>query len=190
MEKDLKYKLNTLKIFFKKHYKIPTLSEAQKLFNKKSRRSIDFIYSKLAQAGYIRVEGRDYVPTKQFFDMPILGSARAGVPSEEYEDGNPVFLWDSLVRRPDNTMIIKANGDSMIEAGIHDGDMVVIERTHHAENGNIVLARVDGKETIKFYIRDNSHILLRPANREYKDISDFKSLEIVGVVSAFIHKLN
>lgn len=190
MDKDLRYKLNTLKIYYKKNYKIPTLSEAMSLFGKRSRRSCELIYAKLVIAGYMRVLGRDHVPTKSFFDFPILGSARAGVPTEEYEDGNPAFLWEHIVRRPDSTLIIRAKGDSMIDAGIHDGDIVVVERTQYANSGDIVLARVDSKETIKYYVDDGTKKYLRPANTEFKDITEFQTLEIVGVVNAFVHKFN
>lgn len=190
MEKDLRYKLNTLKIYYKNNYKLPTLSEAATLFGKKSRRSCELIYEKFVKLGYVRILGRDHVPTKQFFEFPILGSARAGVPSEEQEDGNPAFLWDTLVRRPDSTIIIKARGDSMIDAGICDGDLVVVERTHSAQSGDIVLARVDSKETIKYYVEDDSRPFLRPANKVYNDIREFDTLEIVGVVNAFVHKFN
>jgi SOS-response transcriptional repressor LexA len=190
MDKDLRYKLNTLKIYYKHNYKLPTLSEALSVFGKKSRRSCEIIYGKLVKAGYVRVIGRDHVPTKPFFDFPILGSARAGVPTEEYEDGNPAFLWEHIVRRPDSTLIIRAKGDSMIDAGIHDEDLVVVERTQYANSGDIVLARVDSKETIKFYVDDGVRKFLRPANNEYKDITEFQTLEIVGVVNALVHKFN
>ncbi len=179
MDKDLRYKLNTLKIYYKKNYKIPTLSEAMRLFNKKGRRSCEIIYRKMVEAGFMRVIGRDHVPTKPFFDFPILGSARAGIPCEEYEDGNPAFLWEHIVTKPDRMIVIRANGDSMIDAGIHNNDLIVVERTQFPNSGDIVLARVDGKETIKYYIDDGVRKFLRPANNEYKDITEFQTLEIV-----------
>ena len=84
--------------------------------------------------------------------------------------------------------MLRVKGDSMIEAGIREGDMVIVERTHHAKVGQIVIAEVDGAWTMKYLEKDSRGFYLRPANRSYRNIRPADDLRISAVVRAVIRK--
>ena len=97
-------------------------------------------------------------------------------------------LDEWLIRRPDATYLLKVSGDSMIEAGIHPGDVVLVERGANPKSGAVVVAQVDGEWTLKFFFKDKNGVRLEPANPKYRTIRPKQSLEIGGVVRAVIRK--
>jgi DNA polymerase V len=121
--------------------------------------------------------------------VPFFGSrVQAGFPSpaddfvEEYLDLNRL-----LVRHREATFFVRVAGDSMIGAGIHSGDILVVDRSLEAMSGKIVIAIVDGELTVKrLYIHEGS-ILLKPENPDYPDIPVTAGLEVWGVVTSVIH---
>jgi SOS-response transcriptional repressor LexA len=84
--------------------------------------------------------------------------------------------------------MLKVSGDSMIDAGIHPDDMVLVERGASPKTGNIVIAQVDGEWTMKYFVKDKSGIRLEAANKKYKTIRPGTSLEIGGIVRAVVRK--
>ncbi|MCL2791136.1 MAG: translesion error-prone DNA polymerase V autoproteolytic subunit [Desulfobulbus sp.] len=102
-----------------------------------------------------------------FFLSPVA----AGFPSpaEDYR-GQDLNLHEFLIHNPAATFFARANGDSMINAGIQDGDLLVIDRSLPAENGAVVIAAVAGELTVKRLVRKNNRVLLMPANRQFEDI--------------------
>ena len=114
--------------------------------------------------------------------VPILGSISCGILLTEEENVESyVRLPIELVGRGD-FFFLKANGDSMIEAGIDDGDFVLIRRTSEAHSGDIVVALVDNENTLKrlYYDSENRKIVLHPENKDFEDIV-VDSCEIQGV---------
>ena len=87
-----------------------------------------------------------------------------------------------LVPSPSRTVLIKVKGDSMIDAGILDGDTVVVEKRTTANVGDIVVAIIDNEFTLKHLAREKGRIVLRPANKAYPVIRPKEELEIFGVV--------
>ena len=87
-----------------------------------------------------------------------------------------------LVANPSRTLLIKVKGDSMIDAGILDGDTVVVEKRTSADIGDIVVAILDNEFTLKRLARDKGRIVLRPENKAYPVIRPKDDLEIFGVV--------
>lgn len=122
----------------------------------------------------------------------MLSPAVCGFPSpaEQYVD-MPLDLNQLLVSNPPATFFVRAAGDSMEEAGIRSGDILVVDRSLQAEDKSIVIACVDNEFTVK-YIRmeDSGNIRLEPANRKYKPIffREGMELRIFGVVTAVIHQ--
>ena len=101
--------------------------------------------------------------------IPLLGSVACGVPKfaeENIEEYLPLPL--SLIGKGD-FYILRANGDSMIEAGINDGDLVIIRRQNTANEGQIVVALVDDEATLKRFYPENGHIRLHPENSSMED---------------------
>ena len=122
----------------------------------------------------------------------VAGSVVAGFPSpaEQYLEP-PLDLNELLVKRPAATYFVRVEGDSMIEAGIHDGDLLVVDRSLRPASGDVIIASVDGDFTVKTYRRDKEGIRLEPANPSYPVIKlkpNQQALDYFGKVTACIHK--
>jgi DNA polymerase V len=126
--------------------------------------------------------------------LPLyLSPAAAGFPSpaEDYLD-RTLDLHEHLVRNSAATFFVRACGDSMIRAGIHDGDLLVVDRSLSPRHGSVVIAAVEGELTVKYLVRRNGRVLLAPANEEYPefDVTDQEDIMLWGVVTYAIHKVN
>ena len=121
----------------------------------------------------------------------IAGSVVAGFPSpaEQYQEP-PLDLNELLVKRPAATFFVRVQGDSMIGEGIHDGDLLVVDRSLRPASGDIIIACVDGDFTVKTYRRDKDGTRLEPANRDFPviHIKPGHQLDYFGKVTACIHR--
>jgi len=121
-----------------------------------------------------------------------MSSVEAGFPSpaEDYIEGS-LDLNRYLIKHPAATFFIQANGDSMINAGIHPGDILIVDRSLEAIDKKIVIAVIDGVFTVKRLRYRDSLILLEPENENYHPIiiTEEKSFAIWGVVTNVIHKV-
>lgn len=121
----------------------------------------------------------------------ISGSVVAGFPSpaEQYLEP-PLDLNELLVKRPAATYFVRVEGDSMLGAGIHDGDLLVVDRSLRPADGDVVIASVDGDFTVKTFRRNKSGIRLEPANPVYPAIriGAGQELDYFGKVTACIHR--
>jgi repressor LexA len=97
-------------------------------------------------------------------------------------------LDEFLIERPEQTFLIKVSGDSMIDAGIQEGDLVLVERGRSPKNRDIVIAQVDNEWTMKYYDKTGSQVRLIAANKKYPPIKPQQELKIGGVVVAVIRK--
>ena len=97
-------------------------------------------------------------------------------------------LDDYLIQNKEATYILQVKGDSMIDAGIREGDLVIVERTHAPRVGDIVIAEVDGEWTMKYLRKRGETYYLVPANWNYKPIVATKELRIEAVVIAVVRK--
>ncbi len=135
--------------------------------------------------------------------MPVIASpisliftnstVRAGAPSPASEvDGKYFNLSKLLVEHEDETFLMRVAGPSMIEYGIEDGDLIVVDRAKIPHSGNIVVAVVDGEYTVKKLHQTNDELMLKAGNREYPDIvpREGQILEIWGVVTSCIKRFS
>ena len=131
----------------------------------------------------------------------VVGTVVAGFPSpaEQYTEP-PLDLNELLVKRPAATFFVKVDGDSMIGAGIHDKDLLVVDRSLTPANGDIIIASVDGEFTVKTYRtgmktgadgRKHRFVSLEPANPNYPTIAITPGHELLlfGKVTAVIHRM-
>jgi repressor LexA len=119
----------------------------------------------------------------------LLGLVEAGFPSPGEEELLDVMNFDDyLTPNKESTYILRVKGDSMKDAGIQEGDMVVVERRQTYKPGQIVIASVDGDYTIKYLRKDRNLYYLEPANEKYKPIYPKGSLLIEAVVTAVVRK--
>ena len=134
----------------------------------------------------INVEADKKTNTPMFLD-----SVSAGFPSPatDYME-NKLDLNEYLVKHPAATFIVKANGPSMIEAGILSGDLLIVDRSITPNNENIVIASIFGDLTVKKLRKKGSLLFLVSANNEYSSIEVKEEMEcfIWGVVTYVIHK--
>ncbi len=127
------------------------------------------------------------------YALPIfLGRLPAGFPSpaDDYIEGK-LDLNRHLIKHPAATFFVRVTGDSMIGAGIHSGDLLVVDRSLDAVDGNVIVAALDGELTVKRLFRQGEILRLLPANAAYDPIEILmqQTFEIFGVVTNVIHAL-
>jgi DNA polymerase V len=126
-------------------------------------------------------------------ELPLyLSPAQAGFPSpaDDYVD-RKLDLHTHLVRNSTSTFFLRAAGDSMNEAGIRDGDLLVADRSLQPASGCVVVVAVGGELTIKYFVQRDGRSLLVPANKAYPeiDVTEREDTVIWGVVTYAVHKL-
>lgn len=184
-------KIRSLRQFWRLERRAPTYAEMLDLFDYKSKNAVFGLLRKLEESGYVAKDenGRIALLPKLTGTVRILGSIAAGFPvEEEQQESEAITLDEYLVKNPDNTYMLTVRGDSMIDAGIMPGDIVLVEKGPTPNQNDIVVARVDDEWTLKYYVRDRAGVRLEPANPKYKFIRPKRSLEIGGVVRAVIRK--
>jgi repressor LexA len=119
----------------------------------------------------IRLQGRNRMrSSKPALLLPILGRVAAGAPIGADADIGRHLLLDRAMFFPTPDYLLKVKGDSMIDDGIFDGDLIAVHRTNVAENGQIVVARIDGEITVKRFKQGRDRITLLPRNPDYAPI--------------------
>lgn len=123
---------------------------------------------------------------------PLMESgASCGFPSPAEQYANtPLDLNELLVKNPEATFFVRADGDSMINAGIRSGDILVVDRSKEPVENSIIIACVNNEFTVKYLHRDEDGIILKSGNPEYPDIAlfDGSELRVFGVVTSCIHQ--
>ena len=142
---------------------------------------------RLTQRRAVQVEEPGASNDDQVLDVPVLGRVAAGVPLLAVQNVDEHLRIDrSMVGGRDNVFGLRVVGESMIEAGILDGDVVLVEQRQTADNGQIVVAMIDEEVTVKRYFRELSGVRLQPENRTmrpiYIDRDDPDGCSIVGKV--------
>ncbi len=176
--------------FYGKNKRMPTYSEMMELFGFKSKNAVFKIVNKLIDAGLVAKDhlGR-LTPTESFGEIPMLGYVTAGLPATvEEELTDTINLDDLLVKNKAATFMLEVDGDSMIDAHIEKGDMVLVERATQAKDMQIVIAEVDGEFTMKYFRKIGEKVWLQPANKNYSSIYPTQSLNVVAVLKAVIRK--
>lgn len=114
--------------------------------------------------------------------VPVMGTVTAGMPITAYEDITGYVGFEAEGCDPNDLFALKIRGESMINAGILDGDIVIVEKSSYAENGEIVVAFVDGEEaTVKTFYKEKGHYRLQPENDNMEPII-LEECEILGKV--------
>lgn len=182
--------LDALRSFYRRNKRLPTYSEMCRIFGYSSKNAAFRLAKKLIDEGYIEkdVAGRLY-PKSERFGLPLVGYVQAGFPSPAEEELiDTLSLDEYLIEKPEASFLLKVSGDSMINAGIHEGDMVIIERGRQVKNGDIILACVDNQWTLKYYRQNKSRVELVPANPLYPTIIPEGELTLGGVVRAVMRR--
>ncbi|MBI4211005.1 MAG: repressor LexA [Deltaproteobacteria bacterium] len=184
------YRIDILRRFYRANRRMPTYSELARVFGYRSKNAAFRFAKKLVDEGFVEKDatGR-LVPKGKRLGLPLMGYVQAGFPTPAEEAFMDTLSLDEfLLDKPEHSFLLKVSGDSMIEAGIMEGDLVVIERSAHAKNGDIVLGCVDNEWTLKYYFKRGNDVELVPANPKYPVIRPEGELSIGGILKAVMRK--
>jgi repressor LexA len=167
---------------------LPAYEPLQAVLGLASRAGIGKVLKRLRDAGFLeRTPAGRWTPTARFFERPLAdASVPAGLPVGTTDSGEAHSIDAWLVRQPSRTVLIPVTGDSMIDAGIHSGDRVVVERDAPARPGDVVVALIDNEFTLKTLAVEDGEAVLQPANSAYSTLRPGDRLQVFGVVVGLI----
>lgn len=182
------------------HGKSPTLREMREHFKVRSDNSILKHLAALQQKGFIEKDDtprgigllqtvREKLSGSGGVKLPVLGYIPAGGPvlTEEYIN-SWITVGDDLAKSSRNYFALEVTGSSMIDAGIFEGDLVLVDMKKEPRDQDIVVALVDNENTLKRLIKKNGKAYLKAENKNYEDIHPLTELQVQGVVTALIRR--
>ena len=181
----------TLQRYYAQHRVLPSYARLMEILGYASKSAVKKVLERMEAAGILkRTPDGDWAPTERFFERVVANEpVPAGIPVTTLDDGVEQMTIDRyLIQEPGQTVLIRVQGDSMINAGIHSGDIAVVERRQDAQVGEQVVAVVDDQFTLKTLGRDSEGYFLLPANPEYPLIRPNGKLEIFGVVVGLVRR--
>ncbi len=182
--------IEALRSFWRRNKRLPTYSEMCRIFAYGSKNAAFRLAKKLIEEGYIEKDATGRLtPKGERLGIPLVGYVQAGFPSPAEEELiDTLSLDEYLIDKPQASFLLKVSGDSMIDAGIHEGDLVIVERGGQPASGDIVLACVDEEWTLKYFHRAGGAVELVPANSKYPVIRPRAELSVGGIIKAVIRK--
>jgi repressor LexA len=174
----------------------PSSREVMAHFGFSSPRAVTDHLNTLERKGYITRPNRNARNIRlvdSVSGIPILGTAPAGHPTEAVEDRVGTLDIDTLFGRQDELFAVQAKGESMKEAGILDGDYVVVRKQPHVPSGAIAVAYLDGQATIKRFRKTIAGYRLEPANRTFRPIditTEQSNFAIGGIVVGVVRRVH
>ncbi|ARC85175.1 repressor LexA [Clostridium argentinense CDC 2741] len=175
----------------------PSVREICEAVNLKSTSTVHGHLSRLEKKGLIRRDPTkpraielllDSPIKKELIDIPIVGKITAGEPILAHESIEDTFSMPiNFIKNRNDLFILKVSGESMIEAGIFDGDLAIIEKTSVADNGDIVVALIENEATIKTFYKEDGYIRLQPENASMNPIL-VKDCTILGKLAGLYRK--
>ena len=191
--------LSFLGSYSEEHGYAPSFEEIAERFNYNSLATVHEHLSNLERKGYIKRsynESRaiEILPSEIFqraVELPLLGSVAAGYPIEATTVNESIAVPDDFVRRTGNHYVLRVRGNSMIDEQIRDGDFVVVNERQRADNGEMVIAMLNGNSATvkKFYRERDGRIRLQPANETMAPIYlNDTDISIQGVVVGVLRR--
>jgi len=184
--------LDFLNEFIQQHGYAPSLEEIGRRFNLSSLATVHKHLTNLQEKGFIkrawnRSRSVEMVPNKtggRALELPLLGYVAAGSPIEAVVGTETIAVPEDLVGKRGETYVLRVKGDSMIDEQIRDGDYVIVEDRRSAENGETVIAMLNGADvTLKKLYREQGRIRLQPANPAMQPIIALaEHVQVQGVV--------
>jgi repressor LexA len=197
LSKRQKEVLDYVTAFVREHDYSPSLEEIARHFGLSSVSTIHRHVSNLIEKGLMTRgwnQNRSLLPVSierrpLAAEVPLAGIVAAGRPIEAIEDRETLEIPESFLGRGE-TFALRVSGESMIDEGIRDGDVVIVEKRRKAHNGEIVVALIDGEEaTLKAFYLDGKRVRLQPANPALKPLFyPAARVEIAGVVTGVLRR--
>jgi repressor LexA len=189
-EDKLRSRIRAISGFYYQKGRMPSFSEIAKLAGFRSKNAVYKLINKLEKQKVLQrdVKGR-LIAGSIASPVKMLGTVEAGFPSPAEEElADNLSLDDLLINNREATFLLKVSGDSMSNAGILPGDMVLVDKGEVPRSGDIVIAEVDGEWTMKYLRKRGENVMLLPANPKYQPIKPKRELKIAGVVTAVVRK--
>ncbi len=176
--------------FYERTRRMPGYQEIMDMTGFRSKNAVYKLIERLVESGVLEKDTKGHLsPGRALRGTRLLGLVEAGFPSPAEEELLDVMDFDEyLTPNKEASYILKVKGDSMIDAGIHPGDMVIVERKATYKVGQIVVAAVDGQYTLKYLRKDAGKYFLEPANKKYPRMYPKEDLKIEAVVTAVVRK--
>jgi len=176
--------------FFRDQGRMPTYSEIAEIIGVRSKSVVHFWVAKLLSAGILQKDAKGFLFLRRNpRAIKLAGEVCAGFPSPAEEELRDIISFDEyLIRNPETSFLLSVTGDSMIEAGIREKDLVIVEKNKEPQNGDIILAEVDGNWTMKYFRKTGKMVTLEAANSKYSPIIPRADLRIAGVITAVVRK--
>lgn len=187
----------------------PSVREIGKSVGLRSTATVHGYLAKLEQKGYIKKEnqkgrtlrlikggvveknsnpGKDYYSSKELVEVPVIGKITAGEPILAVENVTDTFPIPIDFVGNSESFMLTVRGESMIEAGILDGDYILVRKQNSASNGEIVVALIEDEATVKTFYKEKDHIRLQPENSTMDPII-VPDCQILGKVSGVFRKM-
>jgi repressor LexA len=181
------------------HGYAPSFEEIATQFNYNSLATVHEHLTNLERKGYIKrayneSRGIELMPSEvlpRAISLPLLGTVAAGLPIEAVQLPESIGVPEDLVRRGGNHYVLRVRGNSMIDEQIRDGDFVIVNERHNADNGEMVIALIDGTSATvkKFYRERDGRIRLQPANEMMNPIYVHENdISIQGIVVGVLRR--
>jgi repressor LexA len=166
----------------------PTYREIMQSIRANSVNSVCQYLKQLEEKGEIEIiKNKGYRLTHRddvqpgIFAIPLLGAVQAGVPNSTQEAEETINMPEAFIAKPDHTFILRVRGESMKDAGFNEGDHVIVER-REARVGEVVVALLNGENTVKRLVEKNGQLFLKAENPEFTDIYPKNEWSVQGVV--------
>jgi len=181
---------SALAAFYEKHKRLPGYKEIMAFTGFRSKNAVFKLIQKLVDDGLLRKNKAGRLsPGTLGRSIRLLGLVEAGFPSPAEEELLDVMNFDEfLTPNKESSYILRVKGDSMIDAGIREGDMVIVERKQAYKPGQIVIAMIDGEYTMKYLRKKGNEYYLEAANKKYPDIHPTESFRVEAVVTGVVRK--
>ena len=185
----------------------PTIREIGKRFNISSTNGVRYFLEKLEEEGLIRrisrtargirVVEREHTEREHADNgtrVPLLGRVPAGEPSFSEENIEDFLILDKRTAGGEGTFAVRVSGDSMIGAGINDGDIAIVNLNPRPHSGEIVVALIEDEVTLKRFVKRSGKVFLMPENDQYDDINltelDHDRISILGTVKSIVRRFS
>ncbi len=187
---NLQEHLHTIRTFYRSHKRMPSYSELMAVVGFRSKNAAYKLVQRMVAHEWLEKDAAGkLLPGRLFHAVPLLGTVTAGFPSPAEEElADTMTLDEYLIKNKEATYLFTVNGESMIEAGILSGDLLLVERGAEPRDGDIVIAQIDREWTVKYFRKRGPQVFLEAANTAYKPMHPQEELKIAAVVRAVIRK--
>lgn len=189
--------LNYIREFQHKRGYSPSLADLALAFGVSSKNAVAKVINALVREGHLEKDPKGRIKIIELLEedkpepmmLPLFGPISAGFAAPAEEQAEEMITIDQyLVGNKSNTFLLRVKGDSMINAGIQEGDLVVVERGREPKVYDIVVGVLDGEFTLKRLKRDKGKFYLQAENPNYPDLHALEELQVAGVVKGVIRK--